>query len=268
MDRAEPIKSAARALEVFELFSERRQHLTVGEIANTLGYPQSSTSVLLRSLKGLGYLHYIEESRSYSPTYRIILLGSWLQDALPGSRSILKMMEDLREASGCTVVLGVKSDANVRYASVFLGNFKSAQNIRIGTLRPICLAACGKVLVARMSDPEISRLIRRVNSEGTFVGGTPIDPQTFLAEMQAVRSLGYAETVGAVTPGRTVLAMRLPGPPDQPPMAIGIGAPSDYAGENKADLLGLLSAAIAPYISAFETKLNCAVKPVNRSVLA
>ena len=51
-----PIKSAERVLDVLGLFSEFRRPLRLHEISTALGYPQSSTTVLLKSLMILGYL--------------------------------------------------------------------------------------------------------------------------------------------------------------------------------------------------------------------
>ena len=64
------IKSARRALEVLEYLDEVRSDASVMEIARALNYPQSSTSVLLRSLTSTGYLSYDPQRRRYAPTLR------------------------------------------------------------------------------------------------------------------------------------------------------------------------------------------------------
>ena len=76
------VKSAARVLEVFEYFAGRRTPATVGEVCNALGYPQSSTSVLLKSLLTLGYLSYDQGSRRYSPSVKVATLGEWIPEEL------------------------------------------------------------------------------------------------------------------------------------------------------------------------------------------
>ena len=43
---------------MLEYFSHRHEPATVADIALQLSYPQSSTSVLLRTLVTLGYLEY------------------------------------------------------------------------------------------------------------------------------------------------------------------------------------------------------------------
>ena len=69
--RRDPIKSAARTLEVLELFHEQRAPLRLKYIFEKLSYPQSSTTSLLKSMVVLGYLNYDRPSRTYFPTPRV-----------------------------------------------------------------------------------------------------------------------------------------------------------------------------------------------------
>jgi DNA-binding IclR family transcriptional regulator len=85
------VKSAARVLEVFEYFAGRKTPATVGEVCSALGYPQSSTSVLLKSLLTLGYLSYDSGTRRYAPSVKVASLGNWIdlsQSALMASEAI------------------------------------------------------------------------------------------------------------------------------------------------------------------------------------
>ncbi len=78
------VKSAARVLEVFEFFAGRKAPATVGEVCASLGYPQSSTSVLLKSLLTLGYLSYDGTTRRYAPSVKVARLGSWITSSADG----------------------------------------------------------------------------------------------------------------------------------------------------------------------------------------
>ena len=61
--RRSAVKSAARTLQVLELFSERRCPLQLHDIHFALKYPQSSTTNLLESMVMLGYLNYRRVTR-------------------------------------------------------------------------------------------------------------------------------------------------------------------------------------------------------------
>ena len=50
------VKSADRVFDLLELFERVRRPLRVGEIAERLGVPQSSVSMLLRTMVARGYM--------------------------------------------------------------------------------------------------------------------------------------------------------------------------------------------------------------------
>src|SRR5690606_35115741 len=77
-------RSIKRTLEVLEFFDAEHPAVSVSEISRALGYPQSSTSILLKSLMELGYLHYDKVTRTYRPTARVALLGRNVQSYLFG----------------------------------------------------------------------------------------------------------------------------------------------------------------------------------------
>ena len=70
------VKSAMRTFEVLELFAEHRRPMALNEIYTGLGYPQSSTTNLLKSMVLLGYLNYNRARRTYLPTMRVGALGA------------------------------------------------------------------------------------------------------------------------------------------------------------------------------------------------
>src|SRR5262245_9190868 len=99
------IKSAQRVLEVLEYFNSERQRGTVMDIARTYGYPQSSTSELLSCLVALGYLRLDLRARTYRPSARVAMLGSWVQPDLFRHGAALTLMDELAGDVGATVML-------------------------------------------------------------------------------------------------------------------------------------------------------------------
>src|SRR5688500_1609065 len=78
------VKSAARTIAVLEHFSATRRPHALKHICKALGYPQSSASVLLKTLTTLGYLNYNRRRRVYFPTLRVAALGDWVAGELLG----------------------------------------------------------------------------------------------------------------------------------------------------------------------------------------
>jgi len=112
------VKSAIRVLEVFEYFDRVQREASVTEIARELGYPQSSTSVLLRNLADLGYLRHGADQRSYFPTPRVAMLGSWVEPMVAPGGSLRQLMGELGELTGETIILATPLRDQVQYVHV------------------------------------------------------------------------------------------------------------------------------------------------------
>src|SRR5438552_18207743 len=80
------VKSAGRVLHILGLFMEARRPLRLRDISRAANMPSSGSSVLVRSLVGLGYLTFDAVNRPYYPTYRVVGLGSWMEEGTPDSR--------------------------------------------------------------------------------------------------------------------------------------------------------------------------------------
>ncbi len=239
------VKSAKRVLEIFEYFAERQRPASVGDVVEALGYPQSSTSALLKSLVQLRYLDYDRETRRFQPTMRVAFLGGWVHDQLFSDNSLLRLLDDLYRATGHTILVGMQNDIYVQYVHLIQVQEKDWY-IKPGSLRPLCRAAVGRVLLSRKPDVEVLGLVRRINAEERDPEKR-VRPSELLEELDRVRRQGYAYTEGTVIPTSGVIAMELPTPPSQPPMAIGIGCEIARLRDEREKIVDLLHTALQPY---------------------
>ena len=109
------VKSAARVLQILEFFDEIQRDARVAEIAERLSFPQSSTSILLRSLVDLGYMDYLPDSRSFLPSPRVTLLGTWLDKGPVRNGSLIRMLEEISRATGDTVIIAARNGVYSQY---------------------------------------------------------------------------------------------------------------------------------------------------------
>lgn len=241
------IKSAKRVLELFEYFAECRRPLTVGDVTKGLDYPQSSVSSLLKSLTRLGYLDYDRHKRLYTPTLRVALFGGWIHDQVYSESTLSEVVDGLyRRSGGHTVLIGMQNDVFVQY--IHLVQAPAPQipwYIKPGSLRPLCRSAAGRVLLSLKTDVEVQHLLWRINAEEEVTNRMTV--RDLLHELNLIRVHGAAFTLGTVNPQTGVIAVQLPTPRGQPPMAIGIGAPVPVMEQRKDDFLRLLREAITPY---------------------
>jgi DNA-binding IclR family transcriptional regulator len=232
------VKSAQRTLEVLELFAGTHRAATVAEVARDLGYPQSSTSILLADLARLGYLEQDAASRAYRPTLRVMLLGGWLQDRLIGESSLLRRMEHLRAQHDVTVLIGMQAGARVRYI-LTLRRPAAGLHMRAGMTRAIGRAAVGKALLMKRSEADVQRILRRANAEEPDPARR-VDVARVVEDIRAARQRGWVESGGAVVAGQNVLAMPLPPLSEHPPLAIGLGTTEAEVARRRDSLVAAL----------------------------
>lgn len=227
------VKSAARVLEVLEFFAAHRAPASVGEIGSVLRYPQSSASVLLKSLRSLGYLSHDAASRRYMATQRVALLGGWIQPA----DEVKRIVDELREATGETVILAQQNGAHAQYIQVHEPDSPVRLHLKIGTLRPLTRVAVGRALLSLKADAEIARLVRKCNA---LDPAGPVPLAEVMRAVNEVRAHGHASTANTMTAGAGVIAMLLPVAPGEPPLAVGIGAPIDRLRQNRTAIVAAL----------------------------
>lgn len=220
------VKSAGRVLEILEYFDDLQRQSTVMEIADALGYPQSSTSALLRSLVSLGYLNYDPMARTYITSSRVSLLGSWVNSQFFAEGAIISMMKELNEQTGDTVVLAVRNGLHVQYIHVVQATSPARLHMTLGTVRPIAASGAGYALLSTMTDAEITRLVMRINAEAKE-GEALVRIRELLDEVSVIRRKGYAFTCDMVTRGGGIIAAPLPRSSGQSRMVVGIGGISE-----------------------------------------
>lgn len=247
------IKSVKRVMELFEYFSECRHPVTVTDIVRVLGYPQSSASALLKSLSQLGYLNFDRYRRTYEPTLRIALSGSWVQDELFNHESLSRLIDNLYIASdGANVILAMQNNIYAQY--IYLRQSKKQFYIKPGSLRPLCRSATGRILLSRKTDEEIRRLLWRINAQEDQRLRTGYN--NLMKCLSQIRECGYAYTEGTVTAGAGVIAVVMPTPPSQPLMALGLGGDVESIRRKRERYHHLLTQTLAPYWTLINSKLR------------
>lgn len=241
------VKSAGRALQILEYFDDTRGAANMMDVARTLNYPESSTSVLLRSLTTLGYLHYDRHKRTYRPTSRVRLLGSWIDSPLFQNDGVIHLMEDLNSEVEDTVMLAARNELSTQYIHVVQARTALRLHLTPGTMRPIAKSIPGWVMLSRLSDIEIAKLVRRVNAE-TPSGEDLVNIGELLQKMAKIRRDGYISSSSLVTPGCTVLAMPLPPQLCETQLVIAIGGPTLRIEGRLETLVALLNQLIRDHL--------------------
>ncbi len=219
------VKSAERTLALLELFSQRERGLTVGEVARDLGIPQPSASMLLRNLVHLGYIGHDRATRLFSPTIRVMLLGSWIARRFSAAGSIAQRLEALQQdCGGETVYAAIQNGCAIQYVLTVEATMPNRLQIASGALRSITCSAPGRILLSEKPDDEVVGWVRRSNAEAAE-DRLRISETGFATLIRQVRDQGFATTEGDSKPGLAAVAVAVPSPMGDMTLAIGCGGP-------------------------------------------
>jgi DNA-binding IclR family transcriptional regulator len=235
------VKSVGRVFEVLEAFNDVRKPMAAIEIAKRLNYPPSSTAALLKSMVTLGYLSFERADRSYFPTIRIAVISEYLHGALFGQGRLMALMGDLHSLIGETIILGTRNDLDVQYVHSIPGIYPIMLNVPPGTLRPLCRSGMGWALLSGCEDSEIRAIAARANE----TDDKQVDTGDLIGIVEEVRALGYARSYGTFVAGSGIIAMALPTPSADRPVAVGAGGPVDRLQAREREIVRLMRSAIA-----------------------
>lgn len=237
MSAAKPrsIKSAERTLALLELFSKMQAPLTVGQVARELSMPQPSASMLVRNLTHLGYLVHDRAERTFSPSIRVALLGSWIDRRFGEAQSLEQRLGVLQSRVKMTAYIAIQNGPHSQYVMSQQSDAPGL-NIASGQFRTLTCSAPGRVLLALKSDAEIAKWVKRCNAEALETRYS-VTLKDFMKIMEGVRRNGYAQTDGDQTPGMGAYAMVFPSPLGEMPLAVGAGGPMRFVSKRRELIL-------------------------------
>lgn len=249
------VKSSLRTLEILEYCDSVMRSVTISELVEKLGYPQSSTSVLVQSMINSGYLVLDADGRGIAPSSRVSSLGRWIEPVAPRAE-VKALMERLGAQTGQTILLGVPHDLCVRYIDVVPGRHAMRLEIPIGSKLPLVESGMGRLLLSQMTDEEVRILLartrERVEAEGAagvnasdlanLWNAKPVVPAwaDLGADLAQIRRAGFVASFGRVTLGAGIVCAPLPWRAGERPMGIGVGGLSTAIAQDEDAILRLM----------------------------
>jgi len=188
---AVPVKSANRALDIFELLASESQGLTVSEIGDKLGLARSSTHGLVRTLHSRGYLME-DGGRRYHLGARLIQLGLNVADRLELRTAARAPLERLVGATHDTALLVVPEAGELLYVDKVLSDARDVRtDPRVASRRPLHCSSLGKALLAALDDESVVTIVDAVGLE-QVTEYSLADRESLLADLDRTRRRGYA----------------------------------------------------------------------------
>jgi len=244
------VKSAARVMEILELFETRHSALSINQIVEGLGLPQSSVSSLVKSLMILGYLNRVEGTRTFTPSERLAFLGNWTLGKPRGMEAVQVMMRELSETTGEAILLGCRSGTLLRYVSIIESPHVLRFTLNLNQTRPIQSCGMGIMLLTPLSDLAVAAQVRRFNNEEPNHPLKRPESQV-LEDVRIGRTQGYFETFGMVTQEVGTISTVLPLPTDGRMLGIAIGGPLSRLNMERDWLCQTLLEKVAAFVETY-----------------
>lgn len=236
------VKSATRAIEILEYFRRFRQPRAMSEIAQALNYPQSSATVLLKTLVSLGYLNFDRKERLYFPTPKVTALGDWVPRVLFGTGRVLDALRDVHAQTGETVSINTRNDIYLQYVKIIQSVHALRFHVDEGTLRPLTQSAVGWLLLSTLTDDKIDNTVRRANI-ATPRAEDRVKVADIMERVREIRQQGYAWTENIPFLGGGTICVLLPITILNQTATLGLGGAAERIRKNKERYLAILQEA-------------------------
>ncbi len=189
-----------RGLAILELLDTAPQGLNLTEISKAIRSPKNSTSRLVQTLIGRGYLTREDDTQRFRLTGKLLRLGQPRPANVSLVDCALAAMRELRDVTQETIQLGI----SIGDGGVIIEKMESARAVRIGVdigLRfPLHNNAPGKVLLSFLPPLERERTIQRLKLE-RFTSRTITSRDALRKECERVVQQGYGADCGEADEG-------------------------------------------------------------------
>jgi DNA-binding IclR family transcriptional regulator len=216
-------------LAIIQCFTANKPVWRVSELADMIKVSRSTTHRYAMTLVELGYLEQ-DKSRRYRLARRVcdpgIAFINTLRTETPTARTIL---EDLREATGHTVSMGVLDGTRVLYTYRLFahgrGQCEADLGLDIGASVPVYCTAIGKALLASLSAADQRKTIARLKL--TVQGPNTITDKAVLVDhLLGVHAVGVAVCDEEQAPSVRSIAAAITHAERSQPMAISVTVPA------------------------------------------
>jgi DNA-binding IclR family transcriptional regulator len=217
------VQSVDRALRVLEILADRGAR-GVTEIADELGVHKSTAFRLISVLEDHQLVEQVEERGRYHLGFGIVRLAGATSAQLDLTRQSQPVCEDLATQMDETVNIAVLEGSSVINISQARGGAAIASHNWVGQLTPPHATSSGKVLLAALTDAQVTALLPdplRRYTDHTLTTRTKLRQA-----LREVRAQGYGVTEGELEVGLNAIAAPVHGPDGEIIAALSMSGPT------------------------------------------
>lgn len=193
-----------RAADVLAALTDHSD-VGVSELSRRFGWPKSVTHRVLSTLADAGLVAPDPSTRRYRLGPAALRLGLAALARSDVHRLALPHLRALRERTGETATLTFLSGETRLYVDQVESRHPVRQSIKLGSHAPLYVGANSKAMLAFLP-ADLQRSVLASAAGATRADGSPVDVPGLRAELEAIRSLGYAVSQGERIAGATSVA--------------------------------------------------------------
>ncbi len=190
-DNSSHVKSVARALQILDLMAEKRESLSLKDIADSLNWPKSTVHGIISTMRDYGYISQSERDGKYTLGVRLFELGNILQTSWDIHEIARPMMMKLNAQFGETVHLATEDNGEVLYLEKIDSHHLLRIVSQVGSRLPMYCTGVGKVLLAFQSPQKKANLIKQQSFQ-SYTGRTITNISALEKELTYIREKGFA----------------------------------------------------------------------------
>lgn len=187
----ETVQSVERAFQIIELMA-RNETMGIREIHHETGLTVTVVHRIMNTLVELGYAKQEKETEKYFLTYRLLVMGNYVQERNNVIRLVHPYLKQLSDECKETVHFVQRAGSKIRYIDKVL----PAANIfatgsYIGLELEMSSTAVGKAILAELPEEEV-REIWDQSDNIIFTPKTIQNLEQLLKELEQARETGFA----------------------------------------------------------------------------
>jgi IclR family KDG regulon transcriptional repressor len=189
--KREQVTSVERALSILELLASKHQGLTTSQISRFARLPKSSTSYLLRTLVGRGYVRRDGETGQHTLGIRVLSLGGQAMQGMALREVAIPHLRQIVESTRLGAHLAILDHCDAVYVERIESPGFIKMDIWNGRRVAPQATAVGKALICQLERREVQEI-------AALHPLSPVSPKTIvtlphlLEELAAIRRRGYA----------------------------------------------------------------------------
>ncbi len=224
---SQSIAAVERAIDVLLLFgSQNRTNLGVTEISGELGLSKAAVHRILTSLRTRHLVEVDQDTRRYSLGSAALSLARAYLSGIDVRSLAADQLRELSKASGETATLSIRAGDVRMYVDQVIPDREVRMEVALGHPYPLHAGASSKTFLAFLDPHDIDSYIER-NGLGPLTDATITDAAALKAELDEIRSRGYAVSFGERQAGAASAAAPVFDHEGRPAAVISVAGPAE-----------------------------------------